>query len=87
MAFAVALSFISMGRDSMIEVAIISIVMIFLALLGIVWDFASGLLGSGVDGLLLLLVCLAIGGVFTLQLLLLLRERFRERSASSQAGK
>jgi len=71
----------------MIEVAIIAIVMILLSVLGLVWDFASGLLGSGMDGILLLLVCLAIGGVFTLQLLLLFRQHLRERRASSESEK
>jgi hypothetical protein len=70
----------------MLEVAIISLVMIVLSVLGLVWDFASGLIASGVDGLLLLLVCLMIGGVFSLQLLLLAREKMRERNGSSGSG-
>jgi hypothetical protein len=70
----------------MLEVAIISLVMILLSVLGLVWDFASGLIVSGVDGLLLLLVCLMIGGVFSLQLLLLAREKMRERNSSSGSG-
>jgi hypothetical protein len=45
-----------------------------LALVGLVWDVWSGLLTSGVDGLLILLVCLLIGGVFAGQALLVARK-------------
>lgn len=68
----------------MLEVGLISIVMLILAVLGIVWDIASGLLTAGIDGIFLLLVCLMIGGVFSLQLLYLAYER---RKASSSGGK
>ncbi len=68
----------------MLEVAIISIVMILVSVLGLVWDFASGLITAGVDGILLLLVCLMLGGVFTLQLLYL---GYEKRRASSPGGK
>ena len=70
----------------MLEVAIISLVMILLSVLGLVWDFASGLIAAGVDGIILLLVCLMIGGVFSLQLLLLARENMRSRKGSSGSG-
>ena len=68
----------------MLEVAIISVVMILVSILGLVWDFASGLITAGVDGIMLLLVCLMIGGVFTLQLLYL---GYEKRRASSPGGK
>ena len=68
----------------MLEVAVISVVMIVLSVLGLIWDFASGLITSGVDGIFLLLVCLMIGGVFSLQLLYLAYEK---RRASSPGGK
>lgn len=58
----------------MIEVALFAVVMVILAVLGLIWDIASGLIGSGVDGVLLLLICLVIGGVFSLQLFLLARQ-------------
>lgn len=59
-------------QDSpMMEAAIFAIVIIVLSLLGLIWDIASGLITSGVDGLLLLLICLMIGGLFSLQLLVL----------------
>ncbi|MHB8527580.1 MAG: hypothetical protein ACYDD2_15710 [Candidatus Acidiferrales bacterium] len=59
----------------MIEVAVFAFVMIILAVLGLIWDITSGLLASGVDGLLLLLICLMMGGIFSLQLFLLARQR------------
>lgn len=68
----------------MLEVAIISVVMILVSVLGLVWDFASGLITAGVDGIMLLLVCLMIGGVFTLQLLYF---AYQKRRASSPDGK
>ena len=70
----------------MLEVGVIAIVMVLLSVLGLVWDFASGLILSGVDGILLLLVCLMIGGLFSLQLLYLAYQRRRAQHASS-AGK
>lgn len=69
----------------MLEVSAISVVMLILAVLGIVWDIASGLITAGIDGIFLLLVCLMIGGVFSLQLLYLAYER--RRKASSSTGK
>ena len=59
----------------MMEAAIFCIVIILFSLLGLIWDIASGLVTSGVDGLLLLLVCLMMGGLFSLQLFLLLLKR------------
>ena len=53
----------------MIEVSAIALVMLLLSLLGIIWDIASGLIVSGIDGIFLLLVCLMMGAVFSLQLL------------------
>lgn len=59
----------------MMETVIFAVVIIVLSVLGLVWDFATGLVTSGVDGLLLLLICLMMGGLFSLQLLLLARQR------------
>lgn len=58
----------------MIEAVAFSVVIIALSIIGLIWDFASGLITSGVDGLLLLLICLMMGGLFSLQLFLLLRK-------------
>jgi hypothetical protein len=68
----------------MLEVGIFAIVMVLLSVLGLIWDFASGLIASGVDGILLLLVCLMIGGVFVLQLLYLAHERYHAHSSSGK---
>jgi len=73
----------------MIEVAIFAVLIVILSVLGIIWDVASGLLASGIDGLLLLLICLMMAGIFSLQLLLLARERGllgRRRSDDSPRG-
>ena len=71
----------------MLEVGVIAIVMVLLSVLGLVWDFASGLILSGVDGILLLLVCLVIGGVFSLQLLYTGYQRRRAHGLSPSGGK
>ena len=68
----------------MAEVGVIGLVMVLLSLLGLIWDFASGLITSGVDGILLLLVCLMIGGVFSLQLLY---SAYQSRRAHHANGK
>ena len=70
----------------MIEVAVFAFVMIILAVLGLIWDITSGLLASGVDGLLLLLICLMMGGIFSLQLFLLARQRGFLGGRRSRAG-
>lgn len=70
----------------MIEVAIFSLVIVALSLLGLIWDITSGLITSGVDGLLLLLVCLMMGGIFSLQLLILAWQSRRARRASREGG-
>jgi hypothetical protein len=56
--------------------AVLSAVLVALSLLGLVGDFVSGLMGPHItmDGLLLLLVCLMMGGLFTLMLLLIAKE-------------
>ena len=66
----------------MIEVAVFAFVIVILSLLGLIWDFTSGLLTSGIDGILLLLVCLMMGGIFSLQLLILAWQRRRARHPS-----
>ena len=69
----------------MLEVGVFALVMVVLSVLGVVYDFVSGLIFNGVDGIFLLLVCLMIGAVFAFQLLYLGYER-RHKAASS-AGK
>jgi hypothetical protein len=54
------------------ELSVICGLFILLSLWGIVWDITSGLLASGIDGIMLVFVCLMMGGIFSLMLLLLL---------------
>ena len=63
-----------MTRPLRIEIAVISAVFILLSIWGIVWDFTSGLLMSGIDGIMLLFVCLMMAGIFALMLLLELQK-------------
>lgn len=70
----------------MIEVAIFATVIVVLSLLGLIWDITSGLITSGVDGLFLLLVCLMMGGIFSLQLLILAWQRRRASRSTPKGG-
>ena len=70
----------------MIEVAIFSLVIVALSLLGLIWDITSGLITSGVDGLFLLLVCLMMGGIFSLQLLILAWQSRRAGHSTPKGG-
>jgi hypothetical protein len=49
-----------------IEIGALCSVAILICLWGIVWDITSGLLTSGIDGIMLLLIALMIGGIFSL---------------------
>ncbi len=51
-----------------IEIGAICIAAILISLWGIVWDITSGLLTSGIDGIMLLLIALMIGGIFSAML-------------------
>jgi uncharacterized membrane protein len=61
-------------KKNQIELALVSVFFFILSLVGIVWCFASGLLASGVDGILLVIICLMIAGVFALQIFLIALE-------------
>ena len=56
-------------KRQIMDLLILYAVLVLLSLLGIVGDIWSGLLTNGIDGIFLLLVCLAMAGVFTLMLL------------------
>jgi len=58
-------------KKNQIELALISLFFLLLSLIGILWCFTSGLLASGVDGILLVIICLMMAGVFALQIFLL----------------
>ena len=54
-----------------IELTLISLFFLALSLIGIVWCITSGLLAGGIDGILLIGICLMMAAVFALQLLLI----------------
>jgi len=58
-------------KKNQIELALISLFFLLLSLIGILWCFTSGLLASGVDGILLVIICLMMAGVFALQIFLI----------------
>lgn len=57
-------------QNQMILTAV-SIVFLLLALIGMLWSFTSGLIGGGIDGILLLAVCGIVALAFAVQLLFL----------------
>jgi bacteriorhodopsin len=61
-------------KSSYLELVAISAFFILLCVLGIVWAITSGLLTSGIDGIMLLFVCLMMAGIFGLMILLLLMQ-------------
>ena len=69
----------AMGRESgmtpksyLLEMSALCALFIILSLWGMVWDFTSGLLTSGIDGIMLLAICLMMGGIFSLMLVVML---------------
>jgi hypothetical protein len=51
-----------------IEIGAICIAAILISLWGVVWDITSGLLTSGIDGIMLLLIALMVAGIFSAML-------------------
>src|SRR6266481_4327194 len=58
------------SKSTAMEISVICGLFILLALLGIVWDITSGLLTSGIDGIMLLFVCAMMAGIFFLIMLM-----------------
>jgi len=58
------------SKSTAMEISAICGVFILLALWGIVWDITSGLLTSGIDGIMLVLVCAMMAGIFFLIMLM-----------------
>jgi hypothetical protein len=56
-------------KSTAMEISAICGLFILLALWGIVWDITSGLLTSGIDGIMLLIVCAMMAGIFFLIML------------------
>jgi hypothetical protein len=59
-------------KSNLLEMSALCALFILLSLWGIVWDFTSGLLTSGIDGIMLLAICLMIGGIFSVMLVVML---------------
>jgi bacteriorhodopsin len=51
-----------------IEIGTLCSAAILISLWGIVWDISSGLITSGIDGIMLLLIALMIAGIFSAML-------------------
>jgi len=54
------------SKSNTIEISVICLVFILISLGGIVWDVTSGLLTSGIDGIMLLFVALMVVLIFGL---------------------
>jgi bacteriorhodopsin len=59
-------------KSNWIELSALCALFIVLSIWGIVWDITSGLLTSGIDGIMLLFICLMMGGIFSLMLVVML---------------
>jgi predicted lipid-binding transport protein (Tim44 family) len=59
-------------KSNWIELSALCGLFILLSIWGIVWDISSGLLTSGIDGIMLLFICLMMGGIFSLMLVVML---------------
>ncbi len=57
------------SKSISLELAAICAFFILLSILGVVWDFTSGLLTSGIDGIMLFIVCLMILAIFGIMFL------------------
>ena len=54
------------SKGKALEIVLICAFFILIALWGIIWDISSGLLASGIDGILLIGVCAMMAGIFFL---------------------
>lgn len=61
-------------KGNWLELVIISALFVLLSVWGIVWDITSGLLMSGIDGIMLLSVCLMMALIFAAMLVLQLQK-------------
>jgi hypothetical protein len=79
-------------RANWIELSVICALFAALALIGIVWEITSGLLTSGIDGIMLLAICLMMGGILSLMILVMVYQAgvlpfFRAKPAAPIAQK
>src|ERR1700735_1641465 len=79
-------------RANWIELSVVCALFVALALVGIIWEITSGLLTSGIDGIMLLAICLMMGGIFSLMILMMVYQAgvvpfFRAKPAAQTAPK
>src|ERR1700679_2563157 len=79
-------------KANWIELCVICALFVALALIGIIWEITSGLLTSGIDGIMLLAICLMMGGIFSLMILMMVYQAgvlpfFRAKPAPETAPK
>ncbi|MGB8543344.1 MAG: hypothetical protein WCD49_17070, partial [Candidatus Acidiferrales bacterium] len=61
-------------KANWIELSVICGLFVLLALVGIIWDITSGLLTSGIDGIMMLFICLMMGGIFSIMILMMVHQ-------------
>src|SRR5580700_9736623 len=61
-------------KSNWIKLSLICGLFAVLSLVGILWDFTSGLLTSGIDGIMMLFICLMMGGIFSLMILMMVHQ-------------
>lgn len=61
-------------KSNALELSAICTFFALLCVLGIIWSITSGLLASGIDGIMMLFVCLMMAGIFGLMLLVQLSQ-------------
>jgi hypothetical protein len=61
-------------KANWLELVVISSLFLVLSVWGIIWDFTSGLLASGIDGIMFAAVCLLMALIFGGMLFFQLRE-------------
>lgn len=61
-------------KSNCIELSVLCVLFILLSVAGIVWSITGGLLTSGIDGIMLLFICLMMGGIFSVMLLVMLQQ-------------
>jgi outer membrane biosynthesis protein TonB len=61
-------------KSNWIELSLICGLFVVLSFVGILWDFTSGLLTSGIDGIMMLFICLMMGGIFSLMILMMVHQ-------------
>ena len=61
-------------KANWIELSIVCGLFVVLAVVGVIWDIASGLLTSGIDGIMMLAICLMMGGIFSLMILMMVHQ-------------